>query len=159
MYPIFQWISVNWIKMRAYHDSNTGNGHQVACAILYICFLEFDWEWLIIGFVGCCQMCAFLIPVWISYHTPNNVWDEITYPFPNFNGYRWILGIAKWFHLTLYYGCNYLFVLILKLIHIVKDALHANHHHKLTMWCVLLAAIIGTTILATYNFTEVTVTH
>ena len=23
---------------------------------------------------------------WINNHTPSNVWDEITYPFPNFNG-------------------------------------------------------------------------
>ena len=27
-----------------------------------------------------------LIPAWISNHMPNKVWDEITYPFPNFNG-------------------------------------------------------------------------
>ena len=27
-----------------------------------------------------------LIPAWISNHTPGKVWDEITYPFLNFNG-------------------------------------------------------------------------
>ena len=27
-----------------------------------------------------------LIPAWISYYTHYNVWDEITYPFLNFNG-------------------------------------------------------------------------
>ena len=27
-----------------------------------------------------------LIPVWIRNHMPSKVWDEITYPFPNFNG-------------------------------------------------------------------------
>ena len=27
-----------------------------------------------------------LILAWISYHTPSKVWDEITYPFPTFNG-------------------------------------------------------------------------
>ena len=26
-----------------------------------------------------------LIPAWISNHTPSKMWDEITYPFPNFN--------------------------------------------------------------------------
>ena len=26
-----------------------------------------------------------LIPAWISYHTLSKVWDEITYPFPNFS--------------------------------------------------------------------------
>ena len=36
-----------------------------------------------------------LIPAWISNHMPNKVWDEITYPFLNFNGctvevYEWI---------------------------------------------------------------------
>ena len=27
-----------------------------------------------------------LMPAWISNHTPSKVWDEISYPFPNFNG-------------------------------------------------------------------------
>ena len=27
-----------------------------------------------------------LIPAWISHHMFSKVWDEITYPFPNFNG-------------------------------------------------------------------------
>ena len=27
-----------------------------------------------------------LIPAWISNYMPSNVWDEITYPFLNFNG-------------------------------------------------------------------------
>ena len=27
------------------------------------------------------------IPAWISNHMPGKVWDEITYPFTNFNGY------------------------------------------------------------------------
>ena len=27
-----------------------------------------------------------LIPAWISKYVHYNVWDEITYPFPNFNG-------------------------------------------------------------------------
>ena len=27
-----------------------------------------------------------LIPAWISNYIPSKVWDEITYPFPNFNG-------------------------------------------------------------------------
>ena len=27
-----------------------------------------------------------LIPAWLRNHMPGNVWDEITYAFPNFNG-------------------------------------------------------------------------
>ena len=27
-----------------------------------------------------------LIPAWISNRMPSKVWDETTYPFPNFNG-------------------------------------------------------------------------
>ena len=42
------------------------------------------------------------------------IWDEITYPFPNFNS----CTVDKWFHFTLYNGCNYLFMLGLKLIHV-----------------------------------------
>ena len=48
----------------------------------------------------------------------NKVWDEITYPFPNFN--RWSLGMDKWIHPTLDNGCNYLSMLGLKLNHARK---------------------------------------
>ena len=30
-----------------------------------------------------------LIPAWISIHMSCKVWQEITYPFPNFNGCTW----------------------------------------------------------------------
>ena len=33
-----------------------------------------------------CQHGLTLIPDWISNHMPSNMWDEITYPFPNVNG-------------------------------------------------------------------------
>ena len=32
---------------------------------------------------------------WISKYMPGKEWDVITYPFPNFNGYRWSLGMDK----------------------------------------------------------------
>ena len=47
------------------------------------------------------------------------MWDEITYPFPNFNGCT-IEVWDKWFHLTLYLACDYLSVLGLKLIDVCK---------------------------------------
>ena len=52
----------------------------------------------------------------------SQVWDEITYPFPNFNGctmevWEWISNFIP--H-TLYNGCNYLPMLGLKLIHVSK---------------------------------------
>ena len=31
------------------------------------------------------NMAQFFIPAWVSNHMPNKLWDEITYPFPNFN--------------------------------------------------------------------------
>ena len=33
-----------------------------------------------------------LILTWISNHMPSHVWDEITYPFPNFNGCTFEFG-------------------------------------------------------------------
>ena len=37
-----------------------------------------------------------LIPAWISNYTHYDAWDEITYPFLNFNGlHRWSLGMDK----------------------------------------------------------------
>ena len=51
-----------------------------------------------------------LIPVWISNHTPSKVWDEITYPLPNFNSclHCWSLRMNNKFHPTIYNGCMYL---------------------------------------------------
>ena len=57
------------------------------------------------------------IPSWISNHTPSKVWDEITYPFLNFNGAT--VEVLQ-FLPTLYNGCNYLSMLGLKLIHVSK---------------------------------------
>ena len=28
-----------------------------------------------------------LIPAWMNNHMPSKMWDEIIYPFPNFNGH------------------------------------------------------------------------
>ena len=44
------------------------------------------------------------------------MWDEITYPFLNFNG----LGMDKQFHPILYNGCDYISMLGLKLNHVSK---------------------------------------
>ena len=50
------------------------------------------------------------------------VWDEITYPFLNFNGaavgMSCSLGMDKLFHPTLYRACDYLSKLGLKLNHV-----------------------------------------
>ena len=50
---------------------------------------------------------------WISNHMPSKVWDQITYPFLNFNS-------CTPFHPTLYNGCNYLYMLILTVNHVCK---------------------------------------
>ena len=49
---------------------------------------------------------------------PSKVLDGITYSFLNFS--RWSLWIDKLFHPTLYYGCIYLCMLGLNLIHVIK---------------------------------------
>ena len=49
-----------------------------------------------------------LIPAWISNYINYNGWDEITYPFVNFNGNRWSVGMEKQFHPSLYLAYNYL---------------------------------------------------
>ena len=68
-----------------------------------------------------------LIPAWINNHIHYKVWDEITYPFLNFDGANYLsipklrsLGMDKYFHPTLYNGCDYLPVLGLKLNHVGK---------------------------------------
>ena len=61
------------------------------------------------------------VPAWICRHMTSEVWDEITNPFPNFNGCT--VEFWEWrgnFKSTLYYGCNYLSMLGLKLNHAAK---------------------------------------
>ena len=43
-----------------------------------------------------------VIPAWVSNHMPSEAWDEITYPFPNFNGVtvevpEWISNFIPYF--------------------------------------------------------------
>ena len=63
-----------------------------------------------------------LIPIWISNHVSSKVWDEITYPFPNFNGcaiefWEWISNFIPHF-----YRRDYFSMLGLKWIHFRKRA-------------------------------------
>ena len=43
------------------------------------------WEGLLM-IIAFYQHGSILIPAWISNYIEHKVWDEITYPFPNFNG-------------------------------------------------------------------------
>ena len=61
-----------------------------------------------------------LIQTWISNYSHYNVWDEIAYPFPNFNGitvevWEWINNFTH-----ILWACDYLSILGLKLIHISR---------------------------------------
>ena len=50
------------------------------------------------------------------------MWDEITYPLPNFSGAAvWSLGMDKYFHPTLYWVWDYLSMLGIELIHVTKS--------------------------------------
>ena len=60
------------------------------------------------------------IPAWISNHMRIKMWDEIAYPFPNFNGatvevWKCVSNFIPHFN-----GCNYLSMLGLKLVHVRK---------------------------------------
>ena len=47
---------------------------------------------------------------WISSYIHYTVWDEITYPFPNFNG--WAVGVWEWISnfITLNWACDWLLI-------------------------------------------------
>ena len=65
--------------------------------------------------------CFNLNPALTSNYIHYNVWDEITYPFLNFQRCkRWSLGVDKYFHPTLYWVYDYLYMLGLKLNHVNK---------------------------------------
>ena len=72
---------------------------------------------------GCNELLGLLESVstpgaWISNYIHDNVWDEIMYPFPNFNAAVgvWGNGISNFIHPTLYWACDYLSMLRLKWI-------------------------------------------
>ena len=68
-------------------------------AKLCVCFRETQW---VRSLLFLCIWGPFyqhgltLIPIWISNYIQYKVWDEITYPFPNFNGAN--IGIWEWIH-------------------------------------------------------------
>ena len=58
-----------------------------------------------------------LIPAWINNYHHYIVWNEFTYPFPNFNGFT----VEIWgFHPILPWACDYQSMLGLKLKHVSK---------------------------------------
>ena len=58
-------------------------------------------------------------PAWMNNHMLSKVWDEITYPFPNFNGCTVV--VWEWIrNFTFYNGCNWLSMLWIKFIHVSK---------------------------------------
>ena len=71
-----------------------------------------------------------LIPAWISNYTNHKVWDEATYPFPNFNGAivdvcEWISNFIPYFTLhVIIYTCW-----VLELNHVKH-----THSHPWTKW-------------------------
>ena len=67
-------------------------------------------------------------PEWISNYIHYNVWDEITYPFLNFNGQTIDVRNGQVISSTLYQACDYLSMLGLKLNHVVKEASDRNEH-------------------------------
>ena len=44
-------------------------------------------HWVNRIFMGPLLLTETLIPAWINNHMPSKMWDEISYPFPNFNSY------------------------------------------------------------------------
>ena len=75
---------------------------------------------------------------WVSYHMPSKMWDEITYPFPNFNGatteaWEWISNF-----ISLYNRCDYLSMEGIRLIHVIKK----DHRGWNTMYIYGLSLII-----------------
>ena len=71
-----------------------------------------------------------LLPTWINFNSSTDkMWNEITYAFPTPTV---ILGMDMQFHPTLYYGCNYLSMLWLKLIHVIKRGQRATYRRPYT---------------------------
>ena len=63
----------------------------------------------------------------VSNYIKYKAWDDITYPFPNFNGatvevWEWINNI----HPILYWACDYLSMMGLKLIHVSRRGPEAS---------------------------------
>ena len=76
---------------------------------------------------------------WISKHMSSKVWDNINYPFPNFNS--WCLGTDP----TLYNGCHYLSILWFQLNHVCKRATKQNMHNKILSKYTIFVVVFANT--------------
>ena len=79
------------------------------------------------------------IPSWISNHMPSKVWDEITYPFPIFNGatiegWEWISNFISHF----FNGFNYLSMSGFKLNYVSKRSAWILFQNGSIMFSLLL---------------------
>ena len=83
-----------------------------------------------------------LITSWIGNYIHYKWWDEIAYPFLNFNG----LGMDKYFHPICFWPCNYLSMLGLKLIHVSRRG-HSRFYNDFTSY---ILAFINTETLVLF---------
>ena len=102
-YRIFAITGLDNGLLTAKHQTLTGHNRWTQCNLSTINFEQSNynlnaitfhtiiWNW----FTGVPSIpMAWL--VWISNHMPSKEWDEITYPYPNFNGCRWSVEVWEW---------------------------------------------------------------
>ena len=83
------------------------------------------------------------IAAWISNHMPNKMWDGITYAFPNLQQVDYCsLGMDDKLHVTLYDGCNYLSMQVLKSIHVGKSDPDHNSITVTPVWQYILKGLL-----------------
>ena len=74
--------NIDFIKQLLLDD--LWSDHKVGLAPVVVCMP--NWLWLLDFWDPFYWHVLTIIPAWISNHMPSKVWDEITYPFLNFNG-------------------------------------------------------------------------
>ena len=87
---------LKWQEMTRNYISNINMGYVVYC--LNVKESYFLWSLFTTQIISrLSTMSSSVIPAWISKYIDYKVWDELTFPFPNFNGVEWIINYIPYF--------------------------------------------------------------
>ena len=81
-------LSLKWVSLLDIFVKHSDKGFSLLCSLPHL--LVYSWDKQYLGIPSIISSPSYyhgltLIPAWMCNHMPSKVWDEITYPFLNFN--------------------------------------------------------------------------
>ena len=119
------WQCGCWLKLKSATQGGSDKMANIFCRQYFqtnfpeIRYLYFVWLKCVANdpFNNKPALMVLLDPAWISNYIQYEVWNEITYPFPNVDAWEWINRLIPSYT---YWTCDYLSMLGLRLVHVSK---------------------------------------